>query len=178
MSKPIRQEGDNRQTIWSWAKTLHEKAYGASRLGIKPYSDDATVSMLLDKGLISHNEIANTPDFAKLFIEDTYAKILREGGYAKRLRPLEDAADMAALSAEAGGRGAHTGPHGTPLTAEGSGLASVISPSTSSQRLGASMPDRHAAVLTQSEDDLTRQLMGRTGMGYDAARHELELAGM
>lgn len=90
------------ETVWSWAKTLQEKA--ASAL------EDRDVQTILKAGDISHAEIANTPDFAKLFATGIYRKILKEGGY-----------DVGtSQAARTGGRAA---PSGNPTSAEGSGFS-------------------------------------------------------
>jgi hypothetical protein len=98
------------ETVWSWAKTLFEKAY---RGGLK----DTTVEKLLKAGNITHDEIANTPDFATLFANNIYRKILEQGGYGEQIKAVEAAA--AARSGRAGGAPRYVG---TPLSAEGSGF--------------------------------------------------------
>lgn len=91
------------ETIWSWAKTLYERAS----------ADKTTVAQLLEAGSVTHKDIADTPDFAILFTQNVYRKILEEGGYGKQ------AAAIAASNREpdltAGGRSSLT-------SAEGSGI--------------------------------------------------------
>lgn len=91
------------ETIWSWAKTLYEKA-GA---------ESTTAKEILAAGGLSHAEIGATPDFATLFITGTYRNILERGGYGGPIAALES-------------RGPAYDPNevgGSPLSAEGSGFA-------------------------------------------------------
>ena len=91
------------ETVWSWAKTLYEKAS----------ADSTTVRQLLQAGGVTRQDIADTPDFAVLFTQNVYRKILESGGYGQQV------AELAAGSGSAAGLpGA-----GSPLTAaQGSGF--------------------------------------------------------
>ena len=95
-TKDVWTPAEIQETVWSWAKTLKEKS-----------GKSANVEQLLRAGDISHEEIANTPDFATLFTKNIYAKILQEGGYGKAVERLG--------SRTAGSRRAASG---TPLKPE------------------------------------------------------------
>ena len=69
------------ETLWSWAKTLYEKADAAGK--------DSRIDDILKAGGLTHEEIRSTPDFAKLFASGIYRKILEEGGYGPRLTAAE-----------------------------------------------------------------------------------------
>jgi hypothetical protein len=90
------------ETVWSWAKTLYERAS----------ADKTTVAELLRAGGMTHKDVNDTPDFAVLFTQNVYRKILEEAGYGKQV-------------AAAGGRGAGEVARGgsSLLAAEGSGFA-------------------------------------------------------
>jgi hypothetical protein len=96
------------ETVWSWARTLANKAKTMRKGG-----QDATVEKLLAAGNITHEEIGNTPDFALLFVEDVYAKLLEQAGYGKQLKELR--------AAGAGRR--KPAITGSPLSAKGSTFA-------------------------------------------------------
>ena len=94
------------ETIWSWAKTLYEHAS----------ADKSTVEQMLKAGSVTHKDIADTPDFAILFTQNVYRKILESGGYAEQAAALGTGA----------GAGQPDGPArggGDLLEAEGSGIA-------------------------------------------------------
>jgi hypothetical protein len=93
------------ETIWSWAKTLREKATSKEHA--------TTVSKLLKAGNITHEEIANTPDFALLFTKGIYRNILEQAGYGETLAKVER---------ELAGR-SRTLPGGSPTWAEGGPFA-------------------------------------------------------
>lgn len=57
------------ETVWSWAKALYEKAGGVD------------AETLLMSGGLTDADIASTPDFAVLFAEGVYRRVLEEGGY-------------------------------------------------------------------------------------------------
>lgn len=59
------------ETVWSWAKTLYEKS---SNTG-------TTAEQLLAAGDMTAEDIANTPDFATLFVTGVYRNILEGAGY-------------------------------------------------------------------------------------------------
>ena len=68
------------ETIWSFAKTLYEKRDAAG--------ENRTARALLEAGGVTHDDIANTPDFAVLFADGIYKTILEEGGYGDRTQSL------------------------------------------------------------------------------------------
>ena len=89
------------ETIWSWAKTLYEKAS----------ADKTTVEKLLQAGNMTHKDVNETPDFAVLFTQNVYHKILEEAGYGEKV-----------TAAGSGGGVASTRAGGSLLAAEGSGF--------------------------------------------------------
>jgi hypothetical protein len=91
------------ETIWSWAKTLYEKA-----------GQGETAQQILKAGGLTHEEISATPDFAVLFSHGVYRNILEKAGYGEELADLERGG---------AGAGEPAGPAGEALRAEGSGLA-------------------------------------------------------
>jgi hypothetical protein len=102
------------ETIWSWSKTLAEKAYGKSLTRARPGFSGPTAQDLIKAGNLSHEEIASTPDFALLFAQDVYRRVLEAGGYGKEL-------ETAAARAAGPRRGAAI--LGTPTSAEGTPFA-------------------------------------------------------
>jgi hypothetical protein len=106
------------ETVWSWARTLTRKVYGDSTVErLASIEKDATIKDLLEAGDITHEEIANTPDFAQLFVSGMYRRILEEAGLGKG---IQRAAKSLAQRGTAG-RGAAHGD--SPTSAEGSGFA-------------------------------------------------------
>jgi hypothetical protein len=74
------------ETVWSWAKALSEK----SQL------EAVRSSELVKSGRdLSHDEINSVPDFEKLFVSDTYARILDLAGYGDYIDNLKDTVDTA-----------------------------------------------------------------------------------
>jgi hypothetical protein len=97
------------ETVWSWAKTLREKVYGApGKKGV-----GGTVEQLLKAGGLTHEEVANTPDFATLFTEGVYRNILEAGGYGKQIKQVEKGLT------ERRAKGGSDLPSGTPFDPEG-----------------------------------------------------------
>jgi hypothetical protein len=68
------------ETVWSWAKTLYELQL--------PAGEDRTALEILRDGELTEKRIAATPDFAILFLDEAYRKILRESGYEEQLKGL------------------------------------------------------------------------------------------
>jgi hypothetical protein len=68
------------ETVWSWAKTLYELQL--------PAGEDRTALQILRDGELTENRIAATPDFAILFLDEAYRKILKESGYEEQLKGL------------------------------------------------------------------------------------------
>lgn len=92
------------ETVWSWAKTLYEKAGSAG--------ENRSAQEIIKAGDMSAEEIAATPDFATLFVSGVYRNILEKGGY--------NVDELAAGSAE---RDGSDGRGSRPDDAEGSGFA-------------------------------------------------------
>lgn len=120
------------ETVWSWAKTLYEKASSA-----------ASARDLLAAGKLSHAEIGATPDFATLFIGGVYRNILEKGGYANPVRAIESrgpAYDPSALAGE-------------PVSPEGSGFAQGAF-DTHLRRAARRLDARRAAVNANEQADI------------------------
>ena len=94
------------ETVWSWAKTLYEKRDRA----------DATTEQILEMGGLRHEDIATTPDFALLFTNGVFRRILEAGGYGQELEVV--------AAREQGGRRAV--PEGNAADAEGAGVAEDV----------------------------------------------------
>lgn len=93
------------ETVWSWAKAISEKA-----------NSKQSVTQLVKEQAVSHEEINAVPDFERLFVSDTYARILDEAGYGDYVDNLKYTLEERA--ANNGGNSAR----GTPFTAEGAGI--------------------------------------------------------
>jgi len=87
------------ETIWSWAKTLYEKAgsSGESRNALQLIKDNAITDEL----------IRSTPDFRTLFYDQRFQPILEQAGYADQLTKLREA--TGGLDVAAGGKKSGTG---------------------------------------------------------------------
>lgn len=87
------------ETIWSWAKTLYEKAgsAGESRNAVQLIKDNAITDEL----------IASTPDFRTLFYDQRFQPILEQSGYADQLARLREA--TGGIDVPAGGQKPGTG---------------------------------------------------------------------
>jgi hypothetical protein len=96
-------------SVWSWTKTLYEKA---SRAG-----ENRTALEILKAGDLTHEDIAGTPDFALLFMQGVYRKILELGGYGEEIRTV------ARISESRGGLAGRDGGRSDARKAEGSGFA-------------------------------------------------------
>lgn len=94
------------ETVWSWAKTLYEKRDRA----------DATTEQILEMGGLRHEDIATTPDFALLFTNGVFRRILEAGGYGQELEVV--------AAREQGDR--RTVPEGDAADAEGAGVAEDV----------------------------------------------------
>ena len=103
--------GDNwsaaevQETVWSWAKTLYETRDSAG--------ETRTTQQILDAGELTAEEIGATPDFALLFTNGVYRRILTAGGYGERLEALEGSGQAAYSD----------GDRGDPRSAEGTAFA-------------------------------------------------------
>ena len=82
------------ETIWSWAKTLYEKASDAN--------ETRSALQLIKENAITDDLIASTPDFRTLFYDERYAPILEQAGYKDQLDRLRTA--TATDNAGAGGK--------------------------------------------------------------------------
>jgi hypothetical protein len=71
------------ETIWSWAKTLYEKASDAN--------ETRSALQLIKENAITDDLIASTPDFRTLFYDERYAPILEQAGYKDQLDRLRTA---------------------------------------------------------------------------------------
>lgn len=71
------------ETIWSWAKTLYEKASDAN--------ESRSALQLIKDNAITDELIASTPDFRTLFYDEKYAPILEQAGYKDQLDKLRSA---------------------------------------------------------------------------------------
>lgn len=67
------------ETYWSSVMALYEKA---RKLGMTPRE-------VLDRGLLTTEDIRGTPDFSTLLRRDPYANILEQAGYGERLGGLQ-----------------------------------------------------------------------------------------
>lgn len=90
------------ETVWSWAKTLYEKADAAG--------EKRTAEQILKAGGMTAKDIGATPDFATLFAGGVYRNILERAGY----EPVDAGRD--------GGDG-RNGSGGDVRSAEGTGFA-------------------------------------------------------
>lgn len=96
------------ETIWSWAKTLYEKAgaAGETRSAVQLIRDNALTDEL----------IASTPDFRTLFYDQRFQPILEQAGYAEQLAQLRAA--TGAADAGAGNQKPRAGSKTSPLDPE------------------------------------------------------------
>jgi len=92
------------ETVWSWAKTLYEKASAAG--------ENRTAAQIIAAGDMTAEEIGATPDFASLFVSGVYRNILEKGGY-----------DVERLAKSSGERDGGDVRRGRPTSAEGTGIA-------------------------------------------------------
>lgn len=73
------------ETVWSWAKALYEE--------VDSFGGIATAEDLVASNEVTDALINATPDFATLFQNDEYARVLRDAGYGEALdRVAEQAA--------------------------------------------------------------------------------------
>lgn len=90
------------ETVWSWVKTLTEQTAAGP----------VSAQELLAAGGLTHDQIADTPDFAILFQRGVFRRVLEEGGYGQELDAIESS-----------GRAAGSlGEQGSVAVGEGSGL--------------------------------------------------------
>lgn len=96
------------ETIWSWAKTLYEKAGSAeeSRSAVQLIKDNAITDEL----------IASTPDFRTLFYDQRFQPILEQSGYADQLARLREA--TGGVDVATGGQKSGTGGKAATLDPE------------------------------------------------------------
>lgn len=92
------------ETVWSWAKTLYEKASAAG--------ENRTAAEIVAAGDMTAEEIGATPDFASLFVSGVYRNILEKGGF-----------NVDAIAASSGKSDGADAARSNPSSAEGSGLA-------------------------------------------------------
>ncbi len=96
------------ETVWSWAKTLYEKAgaAGETRSAVQLIRDNALTDEL----------IASTPDFRTLFHDQRFQPILEQAGYTEQLARLQAA--TGAADAGAGSQKSRAGSKASPLDPE------------------------------------------------------------
>jgi len=92
------------ETVWSWAKTLYEKRDAAG--------ERRTTKEIMAAGDLTAEDIGSTPDFAVLFVDGVFRRILEAGGYGAEL----DALDARGQPARRDGAG------GDPRSVEGTGF--------------------------------------------------------
>lgn len=92
------------ETVWSWAKTLYEKAGAAGEV--------RSAAEIIAAGDMTAEEIGATPDFASLFVGGVYRNILEKGGY-----------DLERVAAGGGNADGGSGKRGSPVSAEGAKIA-------------------------------------------------------
>ena len=68
------------ETVWSLAKALLEK-----RKKLKGNMRGMTARQLLEEGIITDQQVADVPDFATLFTDGVYGRILEDAGYKEQL---------------------------------------------------------------------------------------------
>ena len=68
------------ETVWSLSKALLEK-----RKRLKGDQRGMTARQLLEEGIITDQQVADVPDFATLFTEGVYGRILEDAGYGRQL---------------------------------------------------------------------------------------------
>lgn len=93
------------ETVWSWVKALTEKTQGSAM----------QASEILQAGALTEGDIANTPDFAQLFIAGFYRKFLVDMGYGNEVAALEE---LDRSARPEGGAGAVTSGEGFALSSE------------------------------------------------------------
>jgi hypothetical protein len=129
------------ETVWSWAKTLYERANSAD--------EKQTAEEILKASGLTAEEIASTPDFAGLLIRGIYRQILESAGYGEEVQKLADA--------EGSGEPVRSDGSGSdPHSHEGSGfVASTFQRhlARAAKRLDALRGQRRSAAAGQDELD-------------------------
>jgi hypothetical protein len=90
------------ETIWSWAKTIYEKADSAAE-------SRSAVQLVQDRA-VTDDLIRSTPDFRTLFHDDINEKLLREAGLGDRVDSLRGRSDLGDAGQEEQGPGRQAGP--------------------------------------------------------------------
>jgi hypothetical protein len=124
------------ETVWSWAKTLYEK-------GTLP-------TEILSAGGLTHEDIGGTPDFAQLFVEEAFRRVLEIGGYGE---------EVSALAENAGTQVAPEG-SGDASSAQGSGVGEAAF--FEHLRAAAQRLDRLKEIRNSAKaEDFTREKIGQ-----------------
>lgn len=129
------------ETVWSWAKALTEKTQGTSR----------SATEILQMGGLTEQDIANTPDFAQLFVTGFYREFLVRMGYGQEVAALEAGKSPAGPQ---GGTGSVTSPEGFTIGEEQFAQHLANAASRIDERLG-----RSAEVITLNQDAPTDPLV-------------------
>ena len=74
------------ETVWSVSKAIVERRRSEGGSGL-------SATDLLKQGLITDVDIADVPDFATLFSNGAYKKILEEGGYERQVEDVRSRAE-------------------------------------------------------------------------------------
>jgi hypothetical protein len=83
------------ETVWSWAKTLYEKADAAEE-------SRSAVDLVRDRAL-TDDLINSTPDFRTLFNDEVNESILRDAGLGERVESLRSRSDLGGAEPEVTG---------------------------------------------------------------------------
>ena len=143
------------ETVWSWTKSLYEA---------RDRGDGTSAPDLLKAGGLTHDVLATTPDFAMLFTNGVYRRVLEFGGYGEQLDNLES-------SGRADGS---PGEQGSVFSAEGSGLAEAAYQQhllTAAQRIEQRRNARRGVTeeaqgtLFQGAADNVQVMLARESMG-------------
>jgi hypothetical protein len=151
------------ETIWSWAKTVFEKANAAG--------EKRSVVQLLQEGDLHHEEIADAVDFEALFVQKAFREILG-APYAEQLDTVQRIAESRRGSGELDVK------TGSATAAEGAGITEN-SFARHLRRAGKRLeqvrktknevdPKANALIQAQSGDTVSR---------IDQARHRRKVSG-
>lgn len=81
------------ETVWSLAKALLEK-----RKKLKGNMRGMTAKQLLEEGIITDQQVADVPDFATLFTDGVYGRILEDAGYKEQLDAVRSSQSGAGIA--------------------------------------------------------------------------------
>lgn len=97
------------ETVWTYTKALFEKTEKLSRT--KQYAG-ITAKEVVEKGLLSDDDIRSVPDFASAFVKQEYATQLEQAGYGEQLGGLRKRSAEAAVGGDGGAGGVSETPSG------------------------------------------------------------------